>query len=146
MKVDYSRCYSVVKVRLRAAGLRNPPPREPPDSVISPASALANQTLAVLSPGSIRWLAARLCFQALLDLTAWLPIPLDTLRPGSAGPNFGRICWVLLFSSLRPLRILLFAAPNPAQCSWPVGGDEGIRTPGLCLAKAALSQLSYIPI
>lgn len=25
------------------------------------------------------------------------------------------------------------------------GGDEGIRTPGLCLAKAALSQLSYIP-
>lgn len=29
---------------------------------------------------------------------------------------------------------------------WPVGGDEGIRTPGLRLAKAALSQLSYIPI
>ena len=25
------------------------------------------------------------------------------------------------------------------------GGDEGIRTPGLRLAKAALSQLSYIP-
>ncbi len=25
------------------------------------------------------------------------------------------------------------------------GGDEGTRTPGLCLAKAALSQLSYIP-
>ena len=25
------------------------------------------------------------------------------------------------------------------------GGDEGIRTPGLCLAKAALSQLSHIP-
>ena len=25
------------------------------------------------------------------------------------------------------------------------GGDEGIRTLGLCLAKAALSQLSYIP-
>ena len=25
------------------------------------------------------------------------------------------------------------------------GGDEGIRTPGLCLAKAALSQLSYVP-
>ena len=36
-------------------------------------------------------------------------------------------------------------------CSYPgsiltgVGGDEGIRTPGLRLAKAALSQLSYIP-
>ncbi len=26
------------------------------------------------------------------------------------------------------------------------GGDEGIRTPGLRLAKAALSQLSYIPV
>ncbi len=25
-------------------------------------------------------------------------------------------------------------------------GDEGIRTPGLRLAKAALSQLSYIPV
>lgn len=25
------------------------------------------------------------------------------------------------------------------------GGDEGIRTPGLCPATAALSQLSYIP-
>ena len=37
------------------------------------------------------------------------------------------------------------------SCSYPgliltgVGGDEGIRTPGLRLAKAALSQLSYIP-
>ena len=26
-----------------------------------------------------------------------------------------------------------------------LNGDEGTRTPGLCLAKAALSQLSYIP-
>ena len=25
------------------------------------------------------------------------------------------------------------------------GGDEGIRTPDLCRAKAALSQLSYVP-
>lgn len=25
------------------------------------------------------------------------------------------------------------------------GGDEGIRTPGLSRAKAALSQLSYVP-
>ena len=31
--------------------------------------------------------------------------------------------------------------------SYPLfsGGDEGTRTPGLCLAKAPLSQLSYIP-
>jgi hypothetical protein len=27
----------------------------------------------------------------------------------------------------------------------PVGGDGGTRTPGLCIANAALSQLSYIP-
>ena len=25
-------------------------------------------------------------------------------------------------------------------------GDNGIRTPGLCVANAALSQLSYVPI
>ena len=33
----------------------------------------------------------------------------------------------------KPLKVLDF------------GGDEGTRTPGLCLAKAPLSQLSYIP-
>lgn len=27
-----------------------------------------------------------------------------------------------------------------------VGGDEGARTPGLGIANAALSQLSYIPV
>ncbi len=27
----------------------------------------------------------------------------------------------------------------------PFGGDRGIRTPDLCDANAALSQLSYIP-
>ena len=26
-----------------------------------------------------------------------------------------------------------------------IGGDRGDRTPGLCIANAALSQLSYIP-
>ena len=34
---------------------------------------------------------------------------------------------------------------SPAFYEICSGGDEGIRTPGLCLAKAALSQLSYIP-
>jgi hypothetical protein len=28
----------------------------------------------------------------------------------------------------------------------PSGGDEGTRTPDLCRAKAALYQLSYIPL
>ncbi len=30
--------------------------------------------------------------------------------------------------------------------SFRSSGDEGTRTPGPCLAKAVLSQLSYIPI
>ena len=29
---------------------------------------------------------------------------------------------------------------------WPLDGDEGTRTPDLRLAKAPLSQLSYIPV
>ncbi len=58
--------------------------------MISPV--LAPRSFAVPSPGSIRWLAARLCFRSLvigclsdqlwICLTAWLPIPLDALRPG----------------------------------------------------------------
>jgi hypothetical protein len=28
---------------------------------------------------------------------------------------------------------------------WLIGGDEGDRTPDLCNAIAALSQLSYVP-
>ena len=34
----------------------------------------------------------------------------------------------------------------PQSLRSPPGGDEGIRTPDLCFAKAALSQLSYIPV
>ena len=33
----------------------------------------------------------------------------------------------------------------PAQAFDFYGGDEGIRTLDFCLAKAALSQLSYVP-
>jgi hypothetical protein len=29
---------------------------------------------------------------------------------------------------------------------WGLGGDRGTRTPDLCDANAALSQLSYIPV
>ena len=35
--------------------------------------------------------------------------------------------------------------PASSGARGPYGGDERIRTAGLCLAKAALSQLSYIP-
>jgi hypothetical protein len=48
------------------------------------------------------------------------------------------------------LAVIQFRRPKPLptlvsllRCS---GGDEGARTPDLCLAKAALSRLSYIPI
>jgi hypothetical protein len=42
---------------------------------------------------------------------------------------------------------LLEAPPEEAPRKWRLheSGDEGTRTPGLRLAKAALSQLSYIP-
>ena len=33
----------------------------------------------------------------------------------------------------------------PKKADLKTGGDRGDRTPGLCIANAALSQLSYIP-
>jgi hypothetical protein len=33
----------------------------------------------------------------------------------------------------------------PVKSAFEIGGDEGDRTPGLSIANAALSQLSYIP-
>ena len=45
----------------------------------------------------------------------------------------------------------VWAVRRPDKCSQaprdvpPAGGDEGARTPDFRLAKAALSQLSYIP-
>jgi hypothetical protein len=43
------------------------------------------------------------------------------------------------------LTILLFFLAVSCQYAPVNGGDEGTRTPGFRLAKAALSQLSYIP-
>jgi hypothetical protein len=42
--------------------------------------------------------------------------------------------------------VLAFQRSQQAVFSPRSGGDEGTRTPDFCLAKAALSQLSYIPI
>ena len=42
-----------------------------------------------------------------------------------------------------PSRLLFRTFLQRASLS---GGDEGTRTPGIRLAKAALSQLSYIPV
>jgi hypothetical protein len=46
-------------------------------------------------------------------------------------------------------RLIPFAGSLPSSVfphTTRSGGDEGIRTPDLCFAKAALSQLSYIPV
>ena len=54
-----------------------------------------------------------------------------------------------LFSAPYPLFIQLPGLVSQSHQPFAVlssGGDEGIRTPGLRLAKAALSQLSYIPV
>src|SRR6266568_1127102 len=43
----------------------------------------------------------------------------------------------------------IVTTPPACTCGWVssflIGGDEGIRTPDLCRARAALFQLSYIP-
>jgi hypothetical protein len=46
---------------------------------------------------------------------------------------------ISLFGSLLSTRMLVKTGCR--KC-----GDEGTRTPDLCLAKAPLSQLSYIPV
>ena len=64
---------------------------------------------------------------------------LDALRPGSPpGRSFQR----------RPIHSIQLTGqyPSPSLVPRRSGGDEGIRTPDIRLAKAALSQLSYIPI
>jgi hypothetical protein len=42
-------------------------------------------------------------------------------------------------------RAVLTSALSLLRVTPPAGGDEGARTPDIRLAKAALSQLSYIP-
>ena len=52
------------------------------------------------------------------------------------------------FSSLNLsfLQLLLFYLLFISHCPSFFGGDKRVRTADLCLARAALSQLSYIPI
>ena len=69
----------------------------------------------------------------------------DTAARHFAGPPIHvRACGAKL-----PLLPILVAS-NPCVVEFALllcsGGDEGIRTPDFRLAKAALSQLSYIPI
>ena len=52
------------------------------------------------------------------------------------------ICVLASVSISQTHRFVKSALRHPVQA---VGGDEGIRTPGLLRAREALSQLSYIP-
>ena len=75
-------------------------------------------------------LAARPCI---------LPHPLPPVKPPPA-------CHFRLLSGSSPAsRIEKDAHRRPRSPSAAPGGDEGTRTPDLCLAKAPLSRLSYIP-
>ena len=67
---------------------------------------------------------------------AWLLARAGSLPPERSTPQ--RICLAYLFSSSRP------CCTRSSSCSF--GGDEGTRTPDPRLAKAVLSQLSYIPV
>ena len=52
-----------------------------------------------------------------------------------------------LFDERRVILTKRSGAPGSLQIvNATASGDEGIRTPDLRLAKAALSQLSYIPV
>ena len=86
--------------------------------------------------------AERWYSEASLGLTPRGSTAPSTLEPDtSPGPgSTRRKCATCLFSSGKQ-----FVSQSFINSDRP-GGDEGIRTPGLRRAKAALSQLSYIPI
>src|SRR5207249_4558389 len=71
------------------------------------------------------------------------PTPPGHARPG--GPSI--LPLVLRLTLGRPSRN--DATPSPMDEGATIknsGGDRGTRTPNLCIANAALSQLSYIPV
>ena len=62
----------------------------------------------------------------------------------TAGPRRPRTLVLELIYLVLNFRVFTKPGNTPLQaCS---GGDDGTRTRDFCLAKAALSQLSYIPI
>src|SRR5438034_6267190 len=71
--------------------------------------------------------------------------------PGGCPPSIvgadGLNCRVRDGNECFPFAIV--TTPPAYTCGWIssflIGGDEGIRTPDLCRARAALFQLSYIP-
>ena len=81
-----------------------------------------------------------------IGFTAWLSTAgYDIAARHSAGPPINvRAC----IAKLPVLPNSVASKPCVVEFSLLLGsgGDEGIRTPDIRLAKAALSQLSYIPI
>lgn len=68
-----------------------------------------------------------------------------TKKPG-VSPGFYHPLYTLCFGYLLVVIISAVVRFSLLTSSATIaGGDEGIRTPGLRRAKAALSQLSYIP-
>ena len=63
----------------------------------------------------------------------------ETRRPGTSPGRYFPNDYAFLF------RLSGRSYPNTLTFRSCLSGDEGIRTPGLRRAKAALSQLSYIP-
>ena len=118
--------YSVVKVR-RAAHVR---PRPPAGMVAGRLQAARPSR--VRPPGSV----------------AQLPRPRS--RKIQPHRQFSPARFAGLLSQDLRVSLVLFSSgchhshqsPSCSSCS---GGDEGTRTPDFCFAKAALSQLSYIP-
>ena len=86
-----------------------------------------------------------------LGTTARRSTVLCSVRPGnSAGPSEVGAAAPRTARGKMPARSIRLGFPAPcrsprAPSTQRPGGDEGTRTPDIRLAKAALSQLSYIP-
>ena len=89
---------------------------------------------------SLRWVA----LTSTLSVSTTRRWPTYTTQPGSL-PG----CFSLLQCAAPPgylFTLFFFSQSHQPFAVLSSGGDEGIRTPGLRRARAALSQLSYIPI
>ena len=82
-------------------------------------------------------------FESFPSLAIW-PTYCIRLSTFSFGP-FEPFCLRPSGQLQKPSKARIFSDPWPLNPDPFLCGDEGTRTPGLCLAKAPLSQLSYIP-
>jgi hypothetical protein len=89
-------------------------------------------------------LTAQLCASSPLNLSHSSTFNLSTKEPGLSRRVLLYPSGVACFSILQIIKRQIFKPFCRYFCLKP-GGDEGTRTPDFRLAKAALSQLSYIP-